>query len=341
MSTLNKYCPILTISIFTIASAAYVFPKCFAKSDFCANWGMEIFANFTWILIVIWFLLILVWIFTYSRRVQLIEFFDLKPDKPTITIYLSNHLVKTELPEAPSLTGEPDIAFRNAVNRLKEVDAKEKQQVESGRKTLESASFKSVAATEMISYLRLSKFFSKASLIDWLPNDIQSHLQFLNPKLNRIEMHFDTSPYKPEEFAQGTIILIGGPRANFATHYFWYGKEACFVRLGRMNEDKNKAFFLDDSERPLGTYTDGKNLGVIQRYTDGGRTIFYLAGSGINGTAASVEYLMQNWRKIHAAQGNRDFAYVITCDARDGSENPSYYLDKQWRNEVDWKTIYP
>jgi hypothetical protein len=106
-----------------------------------------------------------------------------------------------------------------------------------------------------------------------------------------------------------------------------------------MDEDKHRAFILDGSGKERFPPKQNANLGIIERFTDNGRPILYLAGSGIRGTAAAVGYLMKNWQVILDEAADRDFAHVISCNSRSSAESLSEYTDPDWQDS-DWVTIY-
>ncbi len=291
----------------------------------------------------VWFLLLLGLVYIVarrwivSRRSRLIRLLGLNPEKPEVTVYLSRHAFATTLPRIEIPPNARDSL--TSLERIASVQEQEDLLLKADLQAFTPKPFKAVAAVEMFEFLRLQSFLSRPAWIERLPVNLQSQLHRLEPRTNRIKINFDICPDKVEEFAPGSLILIGGPRANHATFYFCYGKEACQVRLGRVDKDKHTAFILDGSGQDMFPPKQNANLGIIERFTDNGRAILYLGGSGIRGTAASVEYLMMNWQEILDKAADRDFAYVISCAARTGTESLSYYINREWQDS-DWVTIH-
>jgi hypothetical protein len=308
-------------------------------NTFWYDLGIGVLASLIWTLLLIGLAYVIARRWIVSWRSRLIDLLRLDAKEPAVTIYLARHDFATALPRIEIPASAPGTTLPVPLRRLTAVQGQEDTLLQAKPMGFTPKPFKAVAAVEMIELLRLQRFLSRPAWIERLPQELQSQLRHIEPRANRIKVEFDTCPERVEDFASGPLILIGGPRSNHATFYFCYGKEACRVRLGRMDEDKHKAFVLQGSGQELYPPAEGKNLGIIERHTDNGRTILYLAGSGLAGTAASVEYLIANWQSILEEAKDRDFTYVISCNARTGTEAPADYLTRRWQ-ESDWVTIH-
>ena len=270
-----------------------------------------------------------------SKRAKLMNFLRISPENPEITVYLSAHKVIAQLPRIDIPTVASPDELPKELQKLREIQNSEDQthlgESENPKR------FTTVSAIEMIEFMSLKQEIEQPMLFDWFPHEIQAQLQWMNPRTRRIKVSLDACPDDYRKIKLGTIVLIGGPRANLGTFYFLFGAEAGSVRPKRANySQKNTVEYIDDSGPDIIADPAYRNLGIIQRFKTNDRTIIYLAGTGVNGTAAAIAYLRMNWSKLQAEHGSDNFKVVIECGRREEEEEDlSTYLDKGWSNE-EW-----
>jgi hypothetical protein len=145
-----------------------------------------------------------------------------------------------------------------------------------------------------------------------------------------------------ELLQEGTLVFIGGTRSNLGSYYYLFGREDGKARPKRGDHEKEVIELMGSDK--VYSCDSTHNLGIIQRFTDSTnrRTIFYLAGTGEQGTASAIAYLRLNWQDLHSSYSNRNFCIIIEC-ARRSDEGLSAYLasdlnNKDWRviKEIDW-----
>ncbi len=94
----------------------------------------------------------------------------------------------------------------------------------------------------------------------------------------------------------GTVVFVGGPRANFGAFYYLYGE-----KVGEMRPllwPKNCIKTIREPEKEF-TCDDSHNLFLVQKHRVHDRkTIFYLAGTGVHGTVCAVAYLRKHWMTL-------------------------------------------
>jgi len=307
-------------------------------------WGsicIELVANSIWTLLVIAFALLVATYKVISRRPRLRKLFKLKSNDEGVKVYISRHVYSSRPPEFDfhSLNSRGNLSRSQL--KIKTVQEIEHERRERGDDTYNSRPLAMVSGIETIEYLRFHELVTYKAWFNKMPDEFLTWLFRFAPSLKPIQIQFDACPDNLEtlsSFSSGTYIFIGGPRANHGTFYFWYGEELCKVRLGRLDNEKNIAYALDDSGRSW-TVSANQNLGIVQRVSSGDRTIIYLAGSGVDGTAAAVEFFMMNWKDMQKKSKEQDFVYIVSCSARLGVETLSYYVGKKW-NKAEIHKLY-
>ncbi len=244
-------------------------------------------------------------------RKSLGEFFNLKGDKREITIYLSRHFAEASL---PTLEGEAIPADEN--NQAKDT-------------------FDVVSAVEMLETVWLKGEIERP--IHWLPDEMQEELNEV-----KITVNLEICPEKDDIDKisdKGTVIFIGGPRANLGTVYYLFEKEAGLVRPTRWRRDidegrqktKEAIECISGSKKYYFRYPkENLNLGIIQRYKSGDQTVVYLTGTGVSGTGAAVAYLRKKW--VDLLKEEEKFYKVIEVPRRKAKDLTSYGPD-YWTNK--------
>ncbi len=212
---------------------------------------------------------------TIHKRKQWLEFLGAdQGENPKITVYLSRH--ETQLP-----TSE-------------------------GTPTVETTQeFSVVSAAEMFEALKLIKEIEKPTVLDRLPKEIQASLLWWTPSYKKAQIELSVCPPDNKLTSiRGNFILIGGPRSNSLSRYFLYDQKwkHGLLRPRLSDEGKDIIEFTDGTQ--LTKARETHNLGIIQRYVsrDKELKIIYLAGTGINGTRATVTH----FRKERAQLAKRD-----------------------------------
>lgn len=282
------------------------------------------------------------------------KFFKIDESNPKITIYLSRHLAITQLPTINISLDEANSPMLKAIYNYQEFER------QSFKNQPPPDKFAAVSAVEMLETLYLKDEIEKSYLRAWYPEDIQKELL----KTSIIEVDIRICP-EPGEYGkildEGTVIFIGGPRANLGTYLYLYGAEAGKLRPTRLPKDIYREGTQGErsnwptkdiiesinSPKTWLTCDEGCNLAIVQKYTidkngntidKDGKTIFYLAGTGANGTAAAVAYLRRHWRDLYENEDYRDkdFCVVINVTGRAGRETdligygPDSWTDKEW-----------
>lgn len=244
-------------------------------------------------------------------RESLGEFFNLKGDKREITIYLSRHFAEASLP---------------TLERETIPDDESKQSKDA---------FDVVSAVEMLETVWLKGEIERP--IHWLPDEMQEELNEV-----KITVNLEICPEKDDIDKisdKGTVIFIGGPRANLGTVYYLFEKEAGLVRPTRWRRDidegrqktKEAIECISGSKKYYFRYPkENLNLGIIQRYKSGDQTVVYLTGTGVSGTGAAVAYLRKKW--VDLLKEEEKFYKVIEVPRRKAKDLTSYGPD-YWTNK--------
>jgi hypothetical protein len=269
-----------------------------------------------------------------SRQRKLATFFNLGDKNPTITLYLSRH---QSIAKIPTLDLPDNITDANIVlAKLREVQVKENQE-SLEESMLDIRNFTVVSAVEMIEALRLKENIEELAFFDWFPRIIQETFHFTKKTNVSLQVCPNTDDYQ-KIISDGTLIFIGGPRANLGTYYYMYGEEVGKVRMGRLDSMKNTIEIVGDHKIPIECSHD-RNLAIVQRSTKGDRTIIYLSGTGINGTATAIVYLRKNWSRLQEYYNDRDFCIIIECIRRRDDDIGMYTL-KEWNDEDFWVIMH-
>lgn len=256
----------------------------------------------------------------------LLHFFRLEVENPELAIYISKHSTATHLPFIRVPQNDP--ALSPALKRINEFQLAEASQL-AGEHQIDLKEFTVVSAIELIEASRLLREIDQSNLLSLF----SARDQRLLP--NHIRTKLDVCPDEGvEKLHEGsrTTVFIGGPRANLGTYYYLFGEHAGEMR------PQIRACVVESILDPdiIITCDPSKNLGVIQRYHIQGksRTIIYLAGTGVNGTAAAVAYLRLHWIELLEEFGDNDFCRVIEVDRRKGDDIPKY-IAGEW-TDYNW-----
>ncbi len=266
------------------------------------------------------------------------EFFGLDEDDPQVIIYLSRHATVTRFPHLTNFSGENDIL--PILRAIEEYQQHEITLVKEHEKHEDSVDkFTVVSAIEMLEALYLKDELEQSRLRDLFPEDIREEL--LNTKTIKTKLGVCPKPDNYEELlGNDTAIFIGGPRSNFGTYFFLYGfrGKAGSVRSRRIQ--KNVIEYIDQPSLLL-KCDDNYNLAVIQKHRidELNKVVFYLAGTGANGTAASVAYLRKNWLRLHDENKSNFFEIIQVPRRQVESEDITKYGPEYW-TDVNIDRIY-
>jgi hypothetical protein len=194
----------------------------------------------------------------FSTKDKLKQFFNLKEDDLSLRIYLSRHSATTLLPTIKNI--KYDRASNRALKNIYHVQDEE-DKIGAKSKRVDSGAFTVVSALEMIEAIRLKDAIERLDLVRWLSGNMQEELLKAS-----IQVQLVVCP-EPKEYKKilgnGTIIFIGGPRANLGTYYYLYGEEAGEMRPKRLS--KNMIESISDPTNQLQCEYD-YNLAIIQKH---------------------------------------------------------------------------
>lgn len=255
-------------------------------------------------------------------RARSLRFFRLEDDHPEITIYISKHSKVARLPYIS--VSDDDAAVSPALRRIKEFQVAENS---AGEQQMDLQEFTTVSAIELIEASRLVREIDQSNLLSLfsvkqqrlLPSNIRA----------KLDVCPDEGVHKLHE-ENRTTVFIGGPRANLGTYYYLFGEQAGQMRLQR-NACIVEGIFDPDNRITCGL---SKNLGIVQRHhmQGNGRTIIYLAGTGVNGTAAAVAYMRLHWIDLLEEFADNDFCRVIEVERRTKDDIPEY-ISREWTDD--------
>ena len=271
------------------------------------------------------------------------SFFNLPEQNPEITIYLSRHSAAAQLPRindySPQNPEKSEILGNIRRYQLSKVEKSysEEQQIHRD-------AFAAVSAAEILAAVRLKDELEKSRLRDLFPEDVMEELQELvrgevSP-IRFINVSLAVCPM-PDDYdsllTNGTSIFVGGPRANLGTYLYLYGygRKAGIVRPRRI--PKNVVECISDPAS-FHECDENHNLAIIQKHhiVDSGKTVFYLAGTGVNGTSAAVAYLRQSWLELLDKYKDEDFFRIIKVPGGKVRQEifvglgPEYGSDQKW-----------
>lgn len=275
-------------------------------------------------------------IISTRRRSKLAAFFNLDPDYPHITVFVSRHSTLTKIPTIP-LDESADKSTEIA--RLKAIQDQESALED--KETDIAKEFTAVSAIEMIEFFRLKEDIERPMILDRLPREVKENLYNYRFAVTGIEVIFEVCP-EPTAYHKllrpGTLIFIGGPRANLGAYYYLYGQQTGQVRSRRKTKEKEIVEYIANSST-IYKGSPERNLSIIQRFEDkaAGRTLIFLSGTGIHGTAAAVAYLRRHWNKLHKQYKKENFSIILECERRK-HDDLTHYVSKEWTDN-DWNVL--
>lgn len=265
-----------------------------------------------------------------SRRLtreRLVRFFKLDNSHPELAIYVSRHSTPTHFSSiAVSLE---DISASPALKRIHEFQVGEAKQIAEAQYS-DLREFVVVSAIELIEASRVMDEIDRSNLLNWFSGH-QQELASSNIKV-KLDVCPEQDAYK-QVLGTKPTIFIGGPRANIGTYYYLYGEQAGEMRPRMMPNGVIET--ISDPENKIICGPD-RNLGLIQRHqiSSNNKTIIYLAGTGVNGTAAAVAYMRLHWIDILEEFGDDNFCKVIEVERRKKDDIPKY-ISREWTDN-DW-----
>lgn len=249
----------------------------------------------SWLLVFFLLFLIFVSRFWWKRR-KLLDFMGCKTVQPIIRVYLSSFLLKPGV--VTDLEGSHTFW---------------------GGLTLSAGEFQLVAQIDRF----LSKVTRHLNIFDYL-------FDYLIPSTFRIpmvEIKYLPSPHSVEDLnlSDCTVILVGGPLHNLGTKLY-YDQHMTFMRsddwrlcvevtkgkhAGRVlgpNVSK-ESLLQEDFKHP------GVDVAALEKLYDKERntTVFIASGTGTNGTASAIHYLIRYWEKLYNKYEENPFAICLEC----------------------------
>jgi hypothetical protein len=280
--------------------------------------GRELASHFIWTLALVIFV-VLVTLYPYRRNVNdTFEFFGIKGHNPSVSIYLSNMLVRPKGTLALEKTEKGYVG-------------------------------PAISKVEYEAALRIQRMIM-ARPIAVLPDKVQEWIGHLVFKIERAEVQIRISPrefYDPpaEDYGwnrmkgtidrylgDGTIVILGSGIYNSIAK--WYQDH----HLADPDAPYHSYFQVasdNDGRRLVKKLTKGSEAGqelrrgearetgsitqfvtepaFIMRLSDKNKIIFMCTGIAAWSTAASVLFLLENWKDLHAAFKESDFGVALRC----------------------------
>jgi hypothetical protein len=263
--------------------------------EFWLNVLVDLVAN-----LITWVILVLIagfglLIHARSRRASLFRFFGMDPVKPSISAYLTTVVVQPG--GAKRVDGDVSQIWEGAA----------------------------ISANSLRDIVIIPSIFN--SFTDKLPILIRRVLSTKRLSFEPITVDFRTSPPQVSEIAPGPILCLTGPGYNLATKYHLETGPS-YIDFTRDHQFRIKRGGLTGNiimpsggKIPAG---DGNverfahDLALVSRLndTENHRKVVIAAGTGSNGTRASVEYLVNHWRDLDKKYGSDDFAIILECPNR-------------------------
>lgn len=181
-----------------------------------------------------------------------------------------------------------------------------------------------VVADEFLELDTLKKLFKPPALFNLIPPALLKVLNKCNMSFTRIQAVTRPCPLEAQEIEGSALILVGGPEFNSGTR-FYLGRGDTYLRFlpKKAGVEISGGRGAGQKIYPQG---EGMNTAIVmkKRYPDERRTVFFLAGSGANGTRAAMRYIAENWEKLYKQYKDGDFGICIQCESR--RQNPQGYL---------------
>lgn len=131
-------------------------------------------------------------------------------------------------------------------------------------------------------------------------------------------IQFVPSPFDDDSIKFQNMLCIGGTLFNAVTDYYLRTGQP-YLNLIRDPDNRSRWALSVVRGGQTGELirppNETEGLGMIQKLVDSEYkvSVFILAGSNVNGTRASVEYLIRNWSHLQKVYGNDAFAIAISC----------------------------
>lgn len=156
----------------------------------------------------------------------------------------------------------------------------------------------------------IASLFSSGKL-DFVPDMLAGLVDsFWLPKKPIIQ--FLPSPNKIEEIEFDNIISIGGPVSNRVTNYY-LKIGSPYLSFTRSSDESECRIQIVRGIRTGEVIQGYWSTGILNRFRDmeHGNTVFIVAGGGVQGTRAAVEYLVENWETLQSTYGDKDFGICL------------------------------
>jgi len=153
-----------------------------------------------------------------------------------------------------------------------------------------------------------------------IPDVLRALLGSLFLTMSTIRVRLGVSPRTISEVTESelsdNIITVGGSVYN-SVSLLCLAEKRSFYYFSK-NHDGERVIMIRRSSGPDTEVPVGPNQGLafIERMKDPDRgiTVFVCAGLGSAATRGSVEYLVQNWRRLRRRYENTDFGFCLAFD---------------------------
>ncbi len=257
-------------------------------ADFWFNVLAEIVASLIQWLVIISLSAIAAAIYVLSRRGRFLRFFGISSilENPTVRIYMS--VVYVREGGAMSVDGSVARIYQGAT----------------------------VVVDEFLELDTLTSLFKPPTMFSLIPPALLKVLERWSMNFTQVQVIPRPCPLDPNELQGGVLILIGGPQFNAGT--------LCYLERGGVylqflpNKAGVKIVRGRSARQKVTPQGEGMNTAIIQKqtYPDEGRIVFFLAGTGANGTRAAIRYLKENWERLYKRYKEDDFGICIQCESR-------------------------
>jgi len=143
-----------------------------------------------------------------------------------------------------------------------------------------------------------------------------------------VSLDFRPSPHKGK--VRGPMLIVGGPRYNAVSDYYFEHHQPSFV-LKKCDDGR---WVVRKVRGALGTVeptNDDSELGILVRTFDEHHTsVIIAAGITEIGTIAAVRFLVTRWHELQNRFGDKEFGICVRCASAD--VDPAGYLSP---NEFD------
>jgi hypothetical protein len=171
---------------------------------------------------------------------------------------------------------------------------------------------------------RITRLFS-SNPIDNLPEPIAKLLEN-NNWLERPELTFLASPLEEKDIVFSNLITVGSGLFNSVTEYYLRTGSPILTLIHERNNEStswvlkvNQGNLAGKEIRPqdlIGDDDEDKwSLGILVKLRDVDKKncVFIAAGTNVNATRATIEYLVNNWHRLQKLYEDEAFGIALKC----------------------------